>query len=145
MVSSSFRLNRAVLCVGLVAIVMSLPLAGAAAPDRGQTSKHVVSPGEMRSAAAAAPAVRQTQVDKLAKVIDSEAARRELARWGLSAERAKAAVSRLDDSELAYLAARADGAFARLEGEGKSRWLIAGIAAAVVLAICAYLLATTEY
>lgn len=144
MLSSSFRSKRAALCVGLAALMISLPLTGSAAPDRGQASKHIASPGEVRAAAAAAPAVRQARIDTLAKVLDAEPVRQGLARWGLSAERANAAVSRLDDSELAYLAARADVALAQLEGEGKSLWLIAGIAAAVVLGICVYLLATYE-
>jgi hypothetical protein len=149
MTTSSFKLSRAVLLFGLVALALLFPrsvLAGqSTGPDMTLESRHIVSPAEVRASALAAPAVRKAQVDQLARIIDSDVARRQLSRWGISAEQAKAAVAGLDDTELAYLAARAEGVMAELEGSGKNMWLVAGIAAGVVLAICIYLLATTEY
>ncbi len=114
-------------------------------PSPGQNPKHIASSGEVRAAVTSVAAVRGAQIDKIAAALASGTAQRRLASWGISVDQVKGAVSRLDDSELAALAARADAALAQLEGEGNNLWLIAGIAAAVVLAICVYLLATTEY
>jgi hypothetical protein len=135
-----------VLSALFVVFAASAGIAGqTATADKSATPGHIVSPGEIRAAAAAAPDARGMNIKKIAGFLDTDAARAQLGRWGIGADRAKAAVASLDDDELAYLAARADGVMARLEGGSQSLWLVAGIAAAVVLVLCIYLLATTEY
>jgi hypothetical protein len=137
-----------VLILPIVFVALAAPAAaGGQAPsqDKVAPAKHLVGEAEMRSSAAAAVSVREARLGKIASLLNTDDARAQLARWGVKPEGALAAVSRLDDSELASLAARAEGVMAGMEGEGNRLWLWAGVGAAVVLGICIYLLATTKY
>lgn len=135
-----------VLSVVLMMIAASAALGGQApTPAKATPVRHVVGVVEMRASAAAAASVREARIEKIAGVLKTDGARAQMTRLGLRPEQAVAAVSRLDDADLAYLAARSEGIMAGIEGGGSNLWLLAGIGAAVVLGICVYLLATTEY
>lgn len=114
------RLSVVVLVSGLImfATASQVSLYAGERPASGQSQKHIASSEEVRAAVTAVAAVRGAQIDKIAAVFDSGAGRRQLASWGISAERVKGAVSRLDDSELASLAARIDSVMANVQGGG---------------------------
>jgi len=108
-------------------------------PEKSLTAKHILPEKEIRASAVAYSAERNARVDKVARLLDSEAARKQLAQWGIKADQAKSAISRLDNKELEYLSAQGDSVMADVQG-GASLWLVAGVAAAVVLALVVILL-----
>jgi hypothetical protein len=140
------RMKKMVLATLIIVLAASMSLAGQTpAAEKGAAPKHIASPGEIKASAAAYGATRRANVEKVSGLLDNEAVRTQLGRLGAGAEQIKAAVAGLDDEELAYLAARADDVMAGVEGGLSKSWLWAGIGAAVVLAICVFLLTTTEY
>jgi hypothetical protein len=107
----------AVVVILFAAVSQASPRAGSGAgPDQGSKAKHIASPEAARAAVTAVPAARAALIDKIDRVLESEAAREQLARWAIGADRAKAVVAGLGDEELAYLALRADGVMANLQG-----------------------------
>jgi hypothetical protein len=84
--------------------------------EKGLTSKHNVPEKEIRASAVAFSAERNASVDKVARLLDSEAARKRLAQWGINVDQAESAISRLDNAELEFLAARIDNVMGDLQG-----------------------------
>ena len=136
------RISRlsVILFVLLLAAFQSSAYAGKTQKsEKSLTAKHIVPEKEIQASAVAFSAERNARVDKVARLLDSEAARKQLAQWGIKVDQAKSAISRLDNAELEYLAAQADNVMGDLQG-GSSPWLLAGIASAVVLALVVILL-----
>jgi hypothetical protein len=67
---------------------------------------HLVSPSELQQAAVQASTVRQQNVEEIRQFFSSEKASQALQSAHLNPEQVKAAVSTLDDAELAQLASR---------------------------------------
>jgi broad specificity phosphatase PhoE len=128
-------LNGIVLILGLIMFttVSQAYIHAGERPAPGQDPKHIASSEEVRAAVTAAAAARGAQIDKIVAVLDSGAVRRQLAGWGISADRIKGAVSRLDESELADLAARADGVLADVLGGHSNTTFILILVAAFLL------------
>lgn len=109
--------KRIIVTVLTLAAVQGYALAGDdSAPRRGLASQHIVSQAEARASAVTLSAERGARLEIIARFLDSEAARAQLANWGLDPHKVKTAVSRLNDRELADLAARAHGVMAGLQG-----------------------------
>lgn len=130
----------------VVVFAASVSLAGQTpVAEKGAAPKHIASPGEIKASATAYGAARDANLKKVSGLLDNETVKAQLGRLGAGSAKLKAALAGLDDLELAYLAARADEVMAGVEGGLSKSWLWAGIAAAVVIGICVYLLTTTEY
>jgi hypothetical protein len=136
-----------VLALSALLLGIASPALAGTPPSAKQTAsaRHVVEPAEVRASAVAAVSEREANARRIAGLLDSKTARAAMARWGVSPERARVALSRLDDRELAALSAAADDLAADVQGGISKLWIWAGVGAAVVVAICVYLLATTEY
>jgi hypothetical protein len=67
---------------------------------------HVVSPSDLQQAVVQASTVRQQNVDQVRQFFSSQKAEKALRSAHMNPERVKAAVSTLDDAELAQLASR---------------------------------------
>ena len=93
-------------------------------PEKSLTAKHIVPEREVRASAVAYSAERNASVDKVARLLDSEAARKQLAQWGIKADQAKSAISRLDNAELEYLSAQADNVMGDLQGGKLKGWMV---------------------
>ena len=110
----------ALFVIGLIVFAMVSPVslfAGPRAkPDQRVNSRHIASPEDVRTSVLAATAARQARIDKIAKTLDTEAVRGQLDRCGIGVDRVKTAVNRLGDAEISYLAARADGILAGVQG-----------------------------
>lgn len=89
-------------------------------PGPSPASRHIVSAAEAKAAVAARSAERGARLETIARLLDTEMARAQLARWGLETGKVKTAVGRLSDRELAGLAARAEEVMADMQG-GMSR------------------------
>lgn len=104
----------------LLLFASAFPISLRAGEPSGQAAatapRHIASPGEVRAAAAAVPALRDARIDTIARVLESGPAREMLGRWGIRPAQALEAVSRLDDNEIAALAARADGFVSDVQG-----------------------------
>ena len=88
------------LAAGTLAIVFMVP-------QDALAQSHVVSPAELQSAAIASTQARQQNVDALQQFVSTPVAEKALKSAHLDAQQVKNAVSRLNDQELAQLAARA--------------------------------------
>ena len=88
------------LAAGTLAIVFLVP-------QDALAQSHVVSPAELQSAAIASTQARQQNVDALQQFVSTPVAEKALKSAHLDAQQVKNAVSRLNDQELAQLAARA--------------------------------------
>jgi len=133
------RFSTVIIILFLAAFQLSASAGATQKSEKGLTAKHIVPEKEIQASAVAFSAERNARVDKVARLLDSEAARKQLAQWGIKVDQAKSAISRLDNAELEYLAAQADNVMGDLQG-GSSPWLLAGIASAVVLALVVILL-----
>jgi len=79
-------------------------------PQDALAQNHVVSLAELQSAAVASTAARQKNIETLREFVSSPTAEKALKSAHVDAEQVKNAVSRLNDQELAQLAARASKA-----------------------------------
>lgn len=120
-------------------LASAFPISLGAGEPSGQsaatTPRHIASPAEVRAAAAAVPALRDARIDRIARVIDSGPAREMLGRWGIKPGQVLEAVSRLDDPELATLAARADGLLSDVQGGHLNTTFVLVMLAAFLLPI----------
>lgn len=71
---------------------------------------HVVSPTELQKQAVSATQTREQNIEKVQRLLSSKQGEQAIKAVRANPEQVKAAVSRLDDAELARLAARADKA-----------------------------------
>jgi hypothetical protein len=108
----------------LAAFQLSLYAGEIQKSEKGLNSKHIVPEREIRASAVAYSAERNARVDKVARLLDSEAAQNQLAQWGIKAEHVKSAISRLDNAELEYLAAQADNVMSDLQGGKLKGWMV---------------------
>ena len=99
--SSFLRQFVRVATAGTLAVVFMIPQDSIA-----QT--HVVSPAELQSALAASTQARQQNMETIRQFVSSPAAEKALKSAHMDATQVKNAVSRLSDSELSQLAARAN-------------------------------------
>jgi len=99
--SSLLRQFVRVATAGTLAVVFMIPQDSIA-----QT--HVVSPAELQSALAASTQARQQNMETIRQFVSSPAAEKALKSAHMDATQVKNAVSRLSDSELSQLAARAN-------------------------------------
>jgi hypothetical protein len=76
-------------------------------PQDSIAQTHVVSPAELQSALAASTQARQQNMETIRQFVSSPAAEKALKSAHMDATQVKNAVSRLSDSELSQLAARA--------------------------------------
>ena len=88
------------LAAGTLAVVFMIP-------QDALAQSHVVSPAELQSAAVASTQARQQNIDALRQFVSTPVAEKALKSAHLDAQQVKNAVSRLNDQELAQLAARA--------------------------------------
>lgn len=88
------------LAAGTLAVVFMIP-------QDALAQSHVVSPAELQSAAIASTEARQQNIDALRQFVSTPVAEKALKSAHLDAQQVKNAVSRLNDQELAQLAARA--------------------------------------
>ena len=79
-------------------------------PQDALAQNHVLSLAELQSAAVASTAARQKNIETLREFVSSPTAEKALKSAHVDAEQVKNAVSRLNDQELAQLAARASKA-----------------------------------
>jgi hypothetical protein len=117
------------------ATVLLILLAAAAQPAQS----HVVSPSELRKHAVAASETRRRNADAVNGFLSSPKAEKALASAGIDAAQVKAAVSSLEDEELARLSARtqqaqADFAAGRLSDRDLI-WILIGIAALILIIV----------
>lgn len=103
----SFNLKQAsrVVVTLVLAAVFALPQNLLA-----ETAGHLVSPSELQQAAVKASAARQKNRDQVQQFFASEQAQSALKSAHMNPEQVKAAVSALDDAELAQLASRVNKA-----------------------------------
>ena len=100
---SSIREFVRVATAGTLAVVFMIP-------QDALAQNHVVSLAELQSAAVASTAARQKNIETLREFVSSPTAEKALKSAHVDAEQVKNAVSRLNDQELAQLAARASKA-----------------------------------
>jgi len=98
--SSLLRQFVRVATAGTLAVVFMIPQDSIA-------QSHVVSPAELQSALAASNQARQQNMEAIRQFVSSPAAEKALKSAHMDATQVKNAVSRLSDSELSQLAARA--------------------------------------
>jgi hypothetical protein len=79
-------------------------------PQDALAQSHVVSPAELQSAVAAATQARQNNIETIRQFVSSPTAEKALKSAHLDAKQVKDALSRLSDTELSQLAARANKA-----------------------------------
>jgi hypothetical protein len=79
-------------------------------PQDALAQNHVVSPGELQSAAVASTQARQRNIEALQQFVSSPTAEKALKTAHIDGQHVKNAVSRLSDQELAQLASRASKA-----------------------------------
>ena len=100
---SSIREFVRVATAGTLAVVFMIP-------QDALAQNHVLSLAELQSAAVASTAARQKNIETLREFVSSPTAEKALKSAHVDAEQVKNAVSRLNDQELAQLAARASKA-----------------------------------
>ena len=103
MTLSGFRQFSRILIVCTLVISLGLP-------PRAAAETHVVSPGELQSAIVAATQARQSNREAIVSFLSSPKTEKALRTAQLNVKQVKAAVSSLNDEELARLAARASEA-----------------------------------
>jgi len=81
-----------------------------AVPQNLVAQTHVVSPAELQKATIAASQARQHNIETIQQLLSSAAAEKALKSAHMDPQQVKQAVSRLNDQELAQLAARASKA-----------------------------------
>ena len=85
-------------------------------PQDSLAQSHVVSPADLQNAVVAATQARQKNVETIRQFVSSPTAEKALKSAHIDAKQVKDAVSRLSDSELSQLAARASKAQADFVG-----------------------------
>jgi hypothetical protein len=113
------------------------PILGFAASPPVQ--HHVVSPDDLRKEAVAASSARQQNLETINDFLSSPKAEKVLARAGIDPAGLKAAVSSLNEQELARLAARADKAQADFAAGNLSErdllLILIGLAALILIIV----------
>lgn len=118
------RFSTVIIILILAAFQLSASAGATQKSEKSLTAKHIVTEKEIRASAVAFSAERNARVDKVARLLDSEAARKQLAQWGIKADQAKSVISRLDNKELEYLAAQADNVMGDLQGGRLKGWMV---------------------
>jgi hypothetical protein len=103
---------------------------------------HVVNPADLQNAAVAATDARQRNMETTTGFLSSTNAQKVLGSVGIDPAQVKAAVSSLNDQELARLAARAEKAEADFAaGRMSDRdliWILIGIAALILIIVAVH-------
>jgi hypothetical protein len=121
----------------LPAVVAAITLLSfAEAPVEAQSGDHVVPLSDLRRDVNTAASQRAKNLADIDQVLSTPAAREQLRKANVGSERIKAAVSRLDDAELARLADQARAADQDVRAGGKGEYLfIAGLALTILLIV----------